>query len=246
MAPALARHHAQNAAAVIAFPARQADSALVEAIKSHRLPGALESALLREAALCGGGRAGLARALAARLRPLPLDLARARTIFLFGPSGAGKSAVAGKIAQAARTLGREARIVAAAKGLAHTATTDDQLIIADCAGFNPRNAKARAAFGALGAAPSRDSQVQAIAIVSALGDAQEISELAAALALRRVIVTGLDMTRRAGALAAACLQGAALVHVTRGPGPEAGLETLTAPGLAALLTAPVAIPAGPH
>lgn len=214
-------------AAVIPFPlrARPRGGALEEAIRSHRLPEALQNALLADIAL--SGLDGWEPAIARRLRPAPIDLARTRTIILFGPSGSGKSRTAGIIAQAARALGRSARIVSAAKGVERRPSSRKGLVIADCAGFNPHNARARAAFAALSDLP----HALAIGVVSALSDAEEVSEIVAAFAMRHVIVTGLDMTRRAGALAAAALQGARLAHVVRGD----GLENLSAGDLAARL-----------
>lgn len=227
----------QGEAAVIAFPIhlRLPNSGLLRAVRSHRLPSALESALLREAALCGDGITGLEQAVAERLHQAPINFNEAQTILLFGPSGAGKSAVTAKIARIAEQHGREIEIVAAAQGLAGSAKSRKTLIIADCAGFNPRNARACVAFTALG----EFAHAEAIGVLSALGDAQEISEIAAAVNMRRVIVTGLDMTRRLGALAAACLQGASLAHVTRSADARGGLESLDAATLAALLAAPV-------
>ena len=227
----------QGEAAVIAFPIhlRLPNSGLLRAVRSHRLPLALENALLREAALCGDGVTGLEQAVAERLHQAPINFADAQTILLFGPSGAGKSAVTAKIARIARSHGREVEIVAAARGLAGSAKSRKTLIIADCAGFNPRNARACAAFTALG----EFAQAETIGVLSALGDAQETSEIAAAVNMRRVIVTGLDMTRRLGAMAAACLQGASLAHVTRSADAGGGLESLDAATLAALLATPV-------
>jgi flagellar biosynthesis protein FlhF len=226
----------QGEAAVIAFPIhlRLPNSGLLRAVRSHRLPVALENALLREAALCGDGVTGLEQAITARLHPAPIDFDQAQTILLFGPSGAGKSAVAAKIARIAKGRGRDVEIVAAAQGLAGSAKSRKTLAITDCAGFNPRNARACAAFTALGDL----AHAETIGVLSALADAQEISEIAAAVSMRRVIVTGLDMTRRLGSVAAACLQGASLAHVTRGA--EGGLESLAPATLAALLAAPVA------
>jgi flagellar biosynthesis protein FlhF len=220
-------------AAVIPFPlrARPRGGALEEAVRSHRLPEALHNALLADIVL--SGMDGLKQAIARRLQPAPIDLAKTRTIILFGPSGSGKSRTAGKIAQAARALGRNARIVSAAKGMEKRSPSRKSLVIADCAGFNPHNAKARAAFAALSDLP----HALTIGVVSALSDAEEISEIVAAFAMRHVIVTGLDMTRRAGALAAAALQGARLAHVVRGD----GLENLSAGDLAARLAAKAGI-----
>ena len=70
--------------------------------------------------------------------------------------------------------------------------------------------------------------METIGVVSALADAEEISEIISAFRLSRIIVTGLDMARRFGALAAAVTQGARLVHVTRSPEADAKLETLSA------------------
>ncbi len=77
--------------------------------------------------------------------------------------------------------------------------------------------------------------VETIGVVSALADAEEISETIAAFRLTRIIVTGLDMARRFGALAAAVTQGARLAHVTRSPDADAPLETLLPRELAAML-----------
>ena len=72
-------------------------------------------------------------------------------------------------------------------------------------------------------------------VVSALADAEEIGEIISAFRLRRIIVTGLDMARRFGALTAAVTQGARLVAVTRSPRKEAPLEMLSAVELAQML-----------
>ena len=50
-----------------------------------------------------------------------------------------------------------------------------------------------------------------------------------------MIVTGLDATRRLGALTAAVTQGAALAHTTRSPFVSGGLETLTPLSLSRML-----------
>jgi flagellar biosynthesis protein FlhF len=74
--------------------------------------------------------------------------------------------------------------------------------------------------------------------VTATNDAEEIAEVSAALVtlgVKRTIVTGLDLARRAGAVLAAATQGADLAHVTRSPFVAGGLETLTPLSLARLL-----------
>ena len=206
---------AQNTAQLLAFPGLGLRAALTQALKQHRLPERLIEAFLREASArppCGIDEA-LTRVLAARMRIAPLDLCRASHIFLIGPSGAGRSSVAAKLTHAASRAGH------------------NQVVIIDSQGFNPRNRRARAAFGCVGA--RRD--MQTIGVISALADAEEVSETIAAFRLKRIIVTGLDMAGRFGALAAAVTQGASLAHVTRSPKPDAPLESLGPRELANLL-----------
>lgn len=207
----------QQTAQLLAFPGRGVSlrSALTQALKHHRLPEQLIEALLREAsalAPCGIDEA-LTRVLAARIRAAPIDLSRSDRIFLIGPSGAGRSTVAAKLVQAAARAGH------------------NQLVVIDSRGFNPRNLRARSAFGCI----SARQDMETIGVVSALGDAEEVSETIATFRLTRLIVTGLDMARRFGALAAAVTQGASLAHVSRSPDADAPLETLGPCELAELL-----------
>ena len=207
----------QQTAQLLAFPGRGISlrAALTPALKYHRLPEQLIEAFLREAAgfsACGIDEA-LTRVLAARMQPAPIDLSGSERIFLIGPSGAGRSSVAAKLVSAAAAAGH------------------NQLTVIDSQGFNPCNLKARAAFSCVG---DRE-QVETIGVVSALADAEEISETIAAFQLKRLIVTGLDMTRRFGALAAAVTQGAQLAHVTRTPEADLPLETLSPGELTNLL-----------
>ncbi|HEY5337211.1 MAG TPA: hypothetical protein VIJ85_03325, partial [Rhizomicrobium sp.] len=114
------------------------------------------------------------------------------------------------------------------------ATKDNTLAIIDTAGFDPRNGNARTAFQAL----AMIGGVEALGVVSASGDAEETAEIVAALnflGAQRLIVTGLDLPRRFGALAAAACSGLALAHITRSPFVAAGLETLTPLALARML-----------
>ncbi len=207
----------QPTAQLLAFPGRGVSlrAALTPALKHHRLPELLIEAFLREASdfdTCGIDEA-LTRVLAARMHFASLDLAGTRRIFLIGPSGAGRSSVAAKIVQTAARAGH------------------NQLTVIDSWGFNPRNLRARAAFGCVGG--RQDSET--VGVVSALADAEEVSETIASFHLKRVIVTGLDMARRFGALAAAVTQGAQLAHVSRSPHADAPLECLSPRELANLL-----------
>jgi flagellar biosynthesis GTPase FlhF len=229
-------------ARVLAFPhsAQTMRGALTVALKQHRLPESLIEQLIRDADIHAQMQRGetpeaaLARALAGRMRCAAIDFQKARGILLLGPAGSGKSAVAAKIAHIALLSGRKVELASAADGLAlfRTASFEsDSLMVMEASGFNPVNRRALSAFAALGEADG----VESIAVVSAAGDAQDVSEIVAALRLPRVIVTSLDRTARLGATLAAITGGTCLAHVTYGPRPDDGLETLTPENLARLL-----------
>ena len=113
-------------------------------------------------------------------------------------------------------------------------TSKKTFVIVDTAGFDPRDAKARTAFAALG----RIDRLETAGVVSALSDAEELCEIVEALSTlgaRRLVVTGLDLTRRAGGLVAAATQGIPLAHVTRSPFIAGGLDSPTSLSLARLL-----------
>ncbi len=206
----------------------------------------------------------LASALDKRMAATPLDLARASALLLMGPPGCGKSAIAAKIAAHARLVDRRVLLIAAdatgagavarletfanhlgagfvvsesAQALSEhvqTALGEGTLAVIDTAGFDPRHAKARTAFAAL----ARLEGVEALGVLAASQDAEEAAEIAGALAtlgMSRVIVTGLDLTRRMGALLAAASEAPKFAHVTRSPFVAGGLETLTPLSLARLL-----------
>jgi flagellar biosynthesis protein FlhF len=207
---------------------------------------------------------GLASAIDKRMTAAPIDLTSASALLLVGPNGAGKTAVAAKLAAHAKLNDRRITLVAAdsagagavarletfAKHLdagmtiaetapqLHKLVTEcvakKTLVVIDTAGFDPRDAKARSAFTALG----QIAHVETLGIVSALNDAEEAGEISAALkslGAQRLIVTGLDLTRRAGALLAAAMQDLPLAHVTRSPFVASGLESPTPLSIARLL-----------
>ncbi|HUO91088.1 MAG TPA: hypothetical protein VMU08_18090 [Rhizomicrobium sp.] len=225
---------------------------------AHALAEAAAKAQLTDMTLA------LAAALDRRLRTAPLDLEGASAFLLVGPNGAGKTAVAAKIAAHARLAGRRttliandtagagavARLETFAKHLDSAMATADSaaelnalvgdctakktLAVVDTAGFDPRDDKARTAFAALAQIP----RLETIAVVSALSDAEEIVEIVAALhalGAARLIVTGVDLTRRMGALTAAATQDLPVAHVTQSPFVAAGLESPTSLSLARLL-----------
>ena len=218
---------------LIAFPRADLRNLLGETMKRHRLPESLAQALVRESAKFPeiSLDTALTFALAHRLKPKPIDLEKARGILLVGPAGAGKSAVAAKIHHAATLIGRKTELTRADGGLAlfRTNTNPPELLtVMEADGFNPLNLRAASAFSALGDIEG----VETIGVVSALNDAEDVSDIVAAFRFRRVIVTNMDRTRRLGAALAACLSGAALAHVTHGPRPEDGLDMLEPGALA--------------
>jgi hypothetical protein len=224
-----------ESATLIAFPGAaksHAASVIAPALKAHRLPELLTAQLLRTAGHAADPHAALTHALTLRMTHQPLNLARAHGILLVGPSGAGKSTVARMIADAARP--RESLILNAREGLARFRAgelPDGRLVVMEADGFHPLNPKARGAFAAL----NDIADVETVGVVSAAGDAEDVAETIAAFRFRRLIVTGLDRTRRLGALAAAATSGAAIAHLAR----DSSLESLEAADLAELLlTAP--------
>lgn len=227
---------AQISGNLVAFPRADLRHTLGAAMKRHRLPEDLAQALVRDAGHFPDlpADAALASALAQRLVPAPIDLEKARGILLVGPAGSGKSAVAAKIARSAALIGRKVERVRADGGLALFRTNSsppEMLTVMEADGFNPLNARAASAFSALG----NIDGVETIGVVSALNDAEDIADIVSAFRFRRVIVTGLDRTRRLGAVLAASLSGARLAHVTYGPRPEDALDMLEPGALAAQL-----------
>ncbi len=239
---------------------------LLALLRGHRAPDTLAHALAESAEKAGLSdmTLALASALDKRMTTQPIELTRSTALLLAGPHGAGKTAVAAKLAAHARMAGRSVKLIAGdaqgagavarlstfaehldtpfmvaenaeALGLAVAeAAKTNELAIIDTAGFDPRNGKARTAFAAL----ARIESVEALGVVTATGDAEETSEIAAALSslgARRLIVTGLDLVRRLGTLAAAAGEGLALAHVTRSPFVAGGLESLTPLSLARAL-----------
>lgn len=237
---------------------------LLTLLHSHRTPEGLAHQLAEAAEKSGLSdmTLALASALDRRMRSAPLAIDQRGALLLVGPSGAGKTATAAKIAAHARLAGRTVKLIAADTAgagaverletfarhvgaetvaaetaevvAAQAGSARDALVIVDTAGFDPRNAKARTAFAALARLP----EIEAIGVVSAVNDAEEILEIAAALTTlgaKRLIVTALDATRRLGALLTAATQNAGLAHVTRSPFVSGGLETLTPLSLSRLL-----------
>ena len=229
------------------------------ALIAQRMPEPLAHALADDASRLGHEDAvrALASALELRMRARPINYVNANAILLKGVNGSGKTAVAAKIAAQAFLTGRRVKILttdvnaprlvelasrlkvqiteARTPQLMARAVSEairrNSLVVIDTSGFNPHRAKERAAFDALG----QIDGVETIGVVSALYDAAEIAEEIQALGAQRTIVTGLDLARRAGALAIAATSGPPVAHVARSAFPGDGLEPLTPPTLARML-----------
>ena len=227
-----ALQHSQGAT-LLAFPGASqniAHGVIAAALRHHRLPEMLSTQLLR-AAQGADPHTALARALSSRMGVAPLALCAVRAILLIGASGVGKSAVAAAIARATT---RQVLLLNAPEGLAQLRAGTlprGPLAVMEAEGFHPLNPKARGAFAAL----SDIEGIEAVGVVSACGDAEDAAEMVAAFRFRRLIVTGLDRTRRLGALTAAACAGASLAHVLK----AGALENLYPDDLAAALLAPV-------
>jgi len=222
---------AHPGATLLAFPglgSGRAAAIVAPALKAHRLPELLAAQLLRAIGPADDPLTALTAALAARMTVRPLDLERTHGVLLAGPSGAGKSTAAAAIAAAAAP--RDSLLLTAREGLARYRAgelPDGRLVVMEADGFHPLNVKARGAFAAL----NDIADVETLGVIPAAGDAEDVAETIAAFRFRRLIVTGLDRTRRLGALAAAATCGAALAHLVR----KDRLEPLDAARLAALL-----------
>jgi flagellar biosynthesis protein FlhF len=254
------RSKEQDTVGALQREARNAQrTALLSMLRIHRVPETLAHALAEDAVKLGHADAsrGLAAALDLRMRAKPIDYVNANAILLKGINGAGKTSVAAKIAAQAFLTGRNVKILTAdpelpvlkqlarqldvrvieAKSTRAVAAAVDRayatssLVVVDSSGFNPRNAKARSAFQAL----SQIGRVETIGVISALYDAAEVEEIIGALDAQRLIVTGLDLARRAGALTIAATQGPPIAHVARSAIPGDGLEPLTPLSLAKAL-----------
>jgi flagellar biosynthesis protein FlhF len=206
----------------------------------------------------------LASAVDKRMTSAPIDFATAGAFLLAGTNGAGKTATAAKLAAHAGLAGRRTTLIAAdAAGAGAVARLDafarhldaaiavagnaaelgklvaeclakNTFVVIDAAGFDPRHSKSHTAFAALG----QIEGVETLGVVSALNDAEEIAEIVTGLGttcVGRLIITGLDLARRSGAVLAAATQGVPLAHVTRSPFVAAGLEPLTPLALARLI-----------
>lgn len=249
-----------------ALPKISQRAELLAILRSHRVTDAIAHDLASAAATSGLHHLtlALASALDRKVKSSPLQIDAANALLLVGSYGAGKTAVACKLMALARVMKRPARIFAlcgsetAADGRLEAVARDldlpfarietaemlaavvagcikkGTLAIVDSRGFDPRSPKARTAFSALG----QITELEAVGVVSAAGDAEETGDLCAALGsigASQLIVTGVDATARLGALVSAAVSGPSLAYISCSPLPSAGFECLTPLSLAQAL-----------
>ncbi len=239
---------------------------LMEILRTHRVPEPLAAKLVDEAHKSGLGdmTLALASALDGTMRIDPFDVGARGAIVLLGPPGSGKTAVAARLAAQnclagspvllaatdLETAGQVARLESfaaclnlqvvhvsspgmVAEAVQH-ARNAGSFLIADSGGCDPREPLPNDLMGLLSG-----GTLDPVGVISAASDAEEAGETAAALVklgATRVIVTGLDLARRKGALIAIALSGATIAQVTSSPYLADGLETLTPMALARLVT----------
>jgi len=238
---------------------------LLELLEAHRTPPAIAKALVDEAEKSGLAdmTLALASALDKFMRTEAFDTEHRAAVLLMGMPGAGKTSVAARLAAQhclagnsvllaatdLETAGQAARLESfaaclnvpllriASPGMLADAIQQAQesqaLVIADTAACDPRESLPRELVSFLSA-----GNMDLIGIMSATGDAEEAGEIATALVklgATRLIVTGLDLAKRKGALVAIALSGVGIAHVTSSPYLADGLESLTPMALARLL-----------
>ncbi len=198
-------------------------AALLATLARHRVPEHRAHELAEAAAKTSltDMTLALAAAIDKRMTTAPIDFAAARAFLLAGPNGAGKTAVAAKLAAHASLAGRRTTLIAAdsagagavarldafakhldaAIAVAETAPQLSKLVgeclarktfvVIDTAGFDTANRRPRSRHWARSRASKR------WAWSPRLNDAEEVPRLLSALGAGRLIVTGLDLARRA-------------------------------------------------
>jgi flagellar biosynthesis protein FlhF len=246
---------------------------LVCVLRSHRTPDALceDLADAAEGSAIPDLTLALAAALDSFMQEGPATANDPAGMILIGFPGVGKTAAAAKLAAQhtldgksvvlaatdTQTAGQMARLENLATGLdvplvvastpellseeVYEACHTGAFLIADCAGCDPRGPLPAelVSFLAVG-------RLQIAGVVSAASDAEEAAEIAEALAklgATKLIVTGLDLARRKGALVALACSGLGPMQVTGSPYLADGFETLTPLALSRALLAGATPPA---
>ncbi len=230
---------------------------LIGVLRTHRTPDALCKAMADAAEESGipDLTLALAAALDRFMQGGSAAANDAAGTILIGLPGVGKTAVAAKLAAQHRlagmhvvlaatdtqTAGQMARLedfavclnvplVAASTPEAlseevYEASHTGAFLIADGAGCDPRGPLSPDLVRFLGV-----GRLQIAGVASAACDAEEASDIARALGklgATKLIVTGLDLARRKGALVALACSGLGLAQVTASPYLADGFETLT-------------------
>ncbi|HXJ01323.1 MAG TPA: zeta toxin family protein [Micropepsaceae bacterium] len=239
---------------------------LTTILLSHRTPLTIVKVLIDEAEKSGLSdmNLALASALDTFMRTENFDATDRGAVLLMGMPGAGKTSVAARFAAQhclagnsvvlaatdLETAGQAARLESFANCLnvpllrieapemladaIQQAHDSQAVLIADTAACDPRESLPRDLVKFLSA-----GNANLVGVMSASGDAEEAGEIAAALAklgTTRVVVTGLDLAKRKGALLAIVFSGMQIAHVTSSPYLADGLESLTPMALARMLT----------
>lgn len=231
-------------------------AAEVEAcLAAHRLLPEHLQRLVDEAAGCGLAECepALAHALAALGGFARPDALHGRSLAVVGPPGAGKTTLLVRLAAAARLAGWEVRVVLA--GDVQAGARERLAALLRPLGLEPSAAGRRIAadpatsllMDTVGANPFdprelaaalervRDAGCSPLLVLPACTDAAEAFDAAsnfAALGVRRAVVTGLDRTRRLGAVVSLLAAGLVLCGATASPFLDRGVLPLTPAGLA--------------
>ncbi len=227
-----------------------------EALAGHATPRELIDRLLEGVRESGLEDAQLA--LAHALGGLARKAAQAETVpdrvALLGPCGGGKTAAVAKLAAAARLAGRRPRVASLDTGRAGGVARLQSLLeplgltvercdapeklgdpeIVDTGGINPFRGRDLAAVAEL-LRQLRHDPVLVLPAGLEAADSGEIAANFAALGVRRMIVSKLDMARRLGGVLAAMEAGLRLWRVSIGPAVGSALLPLTPASLARLL-----------
>jgi flagellar biosynthesis protein FlhF len=258
------RNEAANTARAMRPLSREA---LLAALHTHRTPDGLAQSVTDAAEASGLAdlMLALAAGLDTFMRSGRADSSPSHALLLIGPPGAGKTAVAAKLAAQQMLAGCAVRLAAcdlesagqAARLESFAASLDlpfvaaptadrlsqaiaeaeaeGALLIADSAGFDARGELPCDLLPLLSL-----GRLEIAGVVSAAYDAEEAGEIAGALeklGATKLIATGLDLTRRKGALLTLACSGLGLAQVTASPYLAAGLQRLTPIALARAILA---------
>lgn len=230
------------------------------------VPSRLGAAIIRQTdGVTGPPEHMLAKAFDKNIDFTPIDPAGRQTLLLIGPPGAGKTVAAAKLAVSAQLAGTAVNLIAAnpeqagalnrlqmlvaalsvevrtapdraeLQAALEACQSTDGLTLIDGPAINPFDESDVARLGQM----ISEARMEPLLVFPAGGDAEEASTIGAtfaALGVRRMIVSKLDVTRRYGApLAAALDNKLAMGAASASPYVGEALLPLSAAGLARLL-----------